>query len=168
MVSDKLVDEKLDQIDYYTLLDVARNAGADRIRESFHRFALKYHPDQHVGDPVGAARALRVFKRGAEGYRVLLDPVLRARYDAAMGRGEARLTPDAERKAVASENRAVEVPIPPDVVPFYDKARDALARGDIQNARAFITLAARKTTHARVQDLAREILDADKKLLLRK
>ena len=168
MVSDRLLNERLDQVDYYTLLGVARDATADRIRDAFHRFALKYHPDQHVGDSAGSERALRVFKRGSEGYRVLLDPVLRARYDAAMGRGEARLTPEAERKSVVSESRAAVVPMPVDIAPFYDKAREAFDKGDLKNAKAFLTLAARKSNHAKIQELTREILEAEKNLFRRK
>ncbi len=162
MVSERLLDERLDQVDYYTLLGVPRDAEAHRVREAFHQFALRYHPDQHVGDATASARALRIFKRGSEGYRVLLDPVLRARYDAALRRGEARLTPEAERTAVVSEARVAEAPMPADVQPFYDKAREALTRGDLKNARAFLTMAARKTSHPKVQDLTREILEAER------
>lgn len=93
MLSDKLLDEHLDRMDYYALLGVARDDAAARIRDAFHKFALRFHPDQHMDDPAAQKRALRIFKRGAEGYRVLLDPVLRARYDTALARGEVRLSP---------------------------------------------------------------------------
>ena len=92
--------------DYYAILGVPRDARAEQVREAFHRFALRHHPDQHVDAAGGAARALRIFKRGAEGYRVLIDPLLRARYDAAVARGEVRLTPEAERRAMGERGRA--------------------------------------------------------------
>ncbi len=165
MLSNRVLDEHLDRVDYYSLLGVARDADAAQIREAFHRFALVYHPDQHVDDPDEAERALRIFKRGSEGYRVLLDPVLRARYDAAMGRGEVRLTPDAERKAVVQEARvaaAVEAPLPADVAPLFEKASEAFKRGDLKNAKAFLMLVTRKSSHPRVQALTREILEAER------
>lgn len=168
MLSDRLLDEQLDRVDYYSLLGVARDADASHIRDAFHRFALRYHPDQHVEDPAEATRVLRIFKRGSEGYRVLLDPVLRARYDAALSRGEVRLTPDAERKAVVQEARvarSVEIPLPADVAPLFEKASEAFKRGDMKNAKAFLLLASRKGNHPRVTALTKEILEAERAAL---
>jgi len=171
MLSDQALDENLDRIDYYAILGVPRDATTDQVREAFHRFALRHHPDQHVDAAGGAARSLRIFKRGAEGYRVLLDPVLRARYDAAVARGEVRLTPEAERRAVAQEARVVttsEPPLPADVAGLYNQAAEAFKRGDLRNAKAFLLLVSRKTNHPRVQSLTREILEAERALLRRR
>jgi len=165
MLSDQALADNLDRIDYYAILGVARDASADQVREAFHRFALRHHPDQHVDAAALAARALRIFKRGSEGYRVLLDPVLRARYDAALARGEVRLTPDAERRAVVQEARVAavsEAPLPPDVAGLFEKAADAFKRGDLKNAKAFLLLVSRKSNHPRVQSLTREILEAER------
>lgn len=171
MLSDRVLDEHLDRIDYYSLLGVARDAPAAQVRDAFHRFALRFHPDQHVDDPDGTARALRIFKRGSEGYRVLLDPVLRARYDTALGRGEVRLSPEAERKAVAQEAKVAavsEAPLPTDVAPLYEKAHEAFKKGDLKNAKAFLMLVARKTSHPKVQALTKDILEAEKRILTRR
>lgn len=170
MLSDRVLDEHLDRIDYYTLLDVARDAPTDAIRDAFHRFAMRFHPDQHIGDAAAQTRAARIFKRGAEGYRILIDTALRARYDAALGRGEVRLTQEAERKAVVAEAKtaSAEAPMPPDVKSLYDKAREAFERGDLKNARAFLMLVTRRSTHPKVQGLAREVLEAEKNALRRR
>lgn len=171
MLSDHVLDEHLDKVDYYSLLGAARDATPEQIREAFHRFALRYHPDQHVDDAAESARALRIFKRGSEGYRVLLDPQLRARYDTALGRGEVRLSPDAERKAVVAESRvsaAVEAPLPSDIAPLFEKAMESYKRGDLKNAKAFLLLVSRKSTHPRVQALTRELLEAERATLRRK
>lgn len=170
MLSDRVLDEHLDRIDYYTLLGVARDASTDGIRDAFHRFAMRFHPDQHIGDDAAQLRAARIFKRGAEGYRVLIDGVLRARYDAALGRGEVRLTQEAERKAVVAESRApgVEAPLPPDVRSLYDKAKEALDKGDLKNAKAFLLLVTRRSTHPRVQALAKDLLEAERNTLRRR
>jgi curved DNA-binding protein CbpA len=167
LLPDRVLDQRLDKVDYYSLLGVSREATAAEVRDAFHQFALAYHPDQHPDDPDGAKRALRIFKRGTEGYRVLLDPVLRARYDAALGRGEVRLTPEAERRAVVAEARVTTVngeatALPAEHQPLFDKVREALSKGDLVNARAFMTLLGRKTTHPKVQALTRELLEAEK------
>lgn len=168
MLSDNVLEEHLDRVDYYSLLAVPRDADATAIREAFHRFALRYHPDQHVDAPDTAARMLRVFKRGSEGYRVLLDPLLRARYDSALARGEARLTPDAERTSVPQEVRVsipAEAPLPPEIAQLFEKAHEAFKRNDLKNAKAFLLLVSRKSNHPRVQNLTREILEAERNAL---
>lgn len=167
MLSDRILAAHLDRIDYYSLLGVARDAPVEQIRDAFHKFALRFHPDQHIDDPEQQSRVLRIFKRGSEGYRVLLDPVLRARYDSALGRGESRLSPDAERTVVASEAKVstvAEAPLPADVLPLYEKVSEALKRGDITNAKAFLMLLSRKSSHPKVQSLARELIDAERNL----
>lgn len=171
LLPDKVLNDHLDNVDYYALLGIPRDASPDAIRDAFHHFALRYHPDQHVEDAAAKLRALRIFKRGSEGYRVLLDPVLRARYDSALKRGELRLTPEAERKTVAAETTVATVaerPLPPDVQPFFDKAREAMTRGDLKNAKAFLLLAARKGPHPRLQALTKEILEAERNALAKR
>jgi curved DNA-binding protein CbpA len=171
MLSDRVLDEHLDRIDYYSLLGVARNASDGQIKEAFHRFALQYHPDQHLGDAAGATRALRIFKRGSEGYRVLLDATLRARYDAGLARGEVRLTAEQERRQVVQETRVAavsEAPLPPDVAGLFEKSNEAFRKGDLKNAKAFLMLVSRKSNHPRVQALTREILEAERSTLRRR
>jgi curved DNA-binding protein CbpA len=171
MLSDRVLAENLDRIDYYTLLGVARDAPLAQIRDAFHKFAIRFHPDQHVDDVDTQQRVLKIFKRGSEGYRVLLDPVLRTRYDAALGRGESRLTPDTERVKVVGEAKVsavAEQPLPPDVQPLYLQISESLRRGDVKNAKAFLTLLGRKSNHPKVQALAKDVLEAEKNLLRRR
>lgn len=63
--------------DYYEILGVPRNAGADEIKNAFRKLAFKYHPDRNQND----AEAEERFKEVAEAYEVLRDPDKRARYD---------------------------------------------------------------------------------------
>jgi DnaJ-class molecular chaperone len=85
-------DAVLDESSYYELLGVLDIADASAIKAAFHQFALAFHPDSHVGASEQLlARVRRVFKRGAEAYRVLSDPGLRAKYDMALAQGHLRL-----------------------------------------------------------------------------
>ena len=63
--------------DYYEVLGVNRNAGADDIKRSYRRMALKYHPDKNPDNH----EAEHKFKECAEAYEVLSDPEKRRRYD---------------------------------------------------------------------------------------
>ena len=63
--------------DYYEVLGVPRDAGADAIKSAYRRLALKYHPDKNPGDKGSEER----FKEAAEAYSVLSDAEKRARYD---------------------------------------------------------------------------------------
>jgi molecular chaperone DnaJ len=64
--------------DYYEVLGVSREAGADQIKRAYRKLALKYHPDNYQGDKSDAEKK---FKELAEAYEVLSDPVKRQRYD---------------------------------------------------------------------------------------
>ena len=63
--------------DYYNVLGVPRNAGADEIKKAYRSLAMRWHPDRNTGDPVAEVR----FKHVNEAYRVLSDAEERARYD---------------------------------------------------------------------------------------
>ena len=64
--------------DYYEVLGVSRQTGADQIKRAYRKGALKYHPDNFKGDKAeGETR----FKELAEAYEVLSDPVKRQQYD---------------------------------------------------------------------------------------
>src|SRR5882672_3146197 len=62
--------------DYYAILGVKRDAGADDIKNAYRRLARKYHPD--VSKEKDAEEK---FKEMAEAYETLKDPEKRAAYD---------------------------------------------------------------------------------------
>jgi molecular chaperone DnaJ len=66
-----------DQLDYYEVLGVPRNASDQEIKSAYRKLALKYHPDRNAGEKVAEER----FKEAAEAYSVLGDPDKRQRYD---------------------------------------------------------------------------------------
>jgi molecular chaperone DnaJ len=67
----------MDKRDYYEILGVGRDAGADAIKKAYRQSALKHHPDRNPGDKAAEDR----FKEAAEAYSVLGDPQKRGLYD---------------------------------------------------------------------------------------
>src|SRR5262245_35327265 len=62
---------------YYEVLGLAKSAGADEIRRSYKKEALKYHPDRNPGNNEAETR----FKEINEAYQVLSDPEKKGVYD---------------------------------------------------------------------------------------
>lgn len=62
--------------DYYAIMDMARDATPEQIKQAYRKLARKYHPDVSK-EPDAEAR----FKEIGEAYEVLRDPEKRAAYD---------------------------------------------------------------------------------------
>jgi len=68
----------MEQQDYYKILKVETSDSQQKIKESYRKLALKYHPDHNRDDVAAAAR----MKAINESYAVLSDSQKRSRYDA--------------------------------------------------------------------------------------
>jgi curved DNA-binding protein CbpA len=69
--------------DHYEVLDAARLATSDEIKNAYHELARRFHPDRfHQSDPQLRNRVESAFARIAQAYETLSDQALRADYDA--------------------------------------------------------------------------------------
>ncbi|XP_069690191.1 dnaJ homolog subfamily C member 11 isoform X2 [Periplaneta americana] len=72
--------------DYYTFLNIPREATTEDINNAYRRNSRLYHPDKHV-DPVLKKEAEILFNKTKKAYEVLSDPHQRAIYDSLGTRG---------------------------------------------------------------------------------
>jgi curved DNA-binding protein CbpA len=137
------VSDGLEDSDYYELLGVPTTASADAIRRAFHIFALRFHPDRYVDDAdADRERAAEVYRRGAEGYRVLMDAHLRRKYDDGLADGHKRLSPeDQEERRSRTPTTGRLTVSSPRARPFVAKAQKAWQDGDYKTARLNLKMA---------------------------
>ncbi len=62
--------------DYYEVLGISRDAGADEVQQAYRKLARRHHPDVNKSPD-----AEEKFKEINEAYQVLKDPEMRRRYD---------------------------------------------------------------------------------------
>ena len=66
---------------YYELLGLTSNCTAAQIKQTYHAFARKFHPDHHMGQSEWVGLLQEVMGRLTEAYRTLIDEEKRASYD---------------------------------------------------------------------------------------
>ena len=64
--------------DYYSLLEINKNADKNTIKNAYKKLALKYHPDKNIENKTEAENK---FKEIAEAYEVLSDEQKKYNYD---------------------------------------------------------------------------------------
>lgn len=135
------MSDRLDLLDYYSLLGIEPTATEAQVRRAFRVFARKYHPDRFAGAPEEKRdRANEIYRRGSEGVQVLCDPDARRLYDIALEKGITRLTA-AQREGAARILEKREQPKKREVVirsvnarAYYEKALRAMADRDLRAA----------------------------------
>lgn len=135
------MSDRLDKLDYYTLLGVTQQAREDEIRSAFRAFARKYHPDRFTrSHPHKRDQATAIYRRGSEALQVLTDPDARRLYDTALSRGILRLTADQRDGAArlfkqqTRPNKAPPAFSSPHAKALYDKAAQVMKQQDARAA----------------------------------
>ena len=67
----------MSQPDYYTILNVSRDASEDDIRKAYRQLALKYHPDKNPGDKTSETK----FREAKDAYELLCNVLERSHYN---------------------------------------------------------------------------------------
>lgn len=165
----------LDKLSYYGLFGLEPRATHDDIRAAFHAFADSFHPDGHHGRPANERRAVeKIFKRGAEAFRVLSDPQLRAQYDQTLtlvgDHGKARAAVAHVRHAstgslaAAAPARLIDSIRSPGARPFVLRAEELAKKGDFRQAKLQLTMALHmERGNARLDAFGRELEDGVKR-----
>ncbi|CAI4233387.1 unnamed protein product [Auanema sp. JU1783] len=78
--NDMLLDEE-EEIDFYAILNVPRDASDDEIVKAYRKRCLIFHPDRHT-DEDDKKEAERLFQNLQKAYETLMDHKKRAIYDA--------------------------------------------------------------------------------------
>ncbi len=132
------MSDRLDLLDYYTLLGVQPDASVTDIKRAFRKFARRYHPDRFAGAPEDKVhRASQIYRRGSEAYQILTDEVARRAYDRVLRVGQLRLRAEARERAEAEAKapKKREQPIrSPQALAFYQRAAEAARSGRWRDA----------------------------------
>jgi curved DNA-binding protein CbpA len=156
------MSDPLEQLDYYSLLQVPKDANSDQVRDAFHAFAARYHPDKFQG--AGAEdrkieRAAQIYRRGAEAYRVLCNPRQRKQYDQGLAAGRVRFdanaAPPEQAPFVGQWPIKVKTPL---ARPFATKAEQLYKSGDFGNCKTNLKLALQKDKgNAQIELLLKDV-----------
>ena len=131
----------LERYSYYELLNLSREAEPRDIQRAFHRMAYSMHPDrfQLNTDIELREKLYALYKRIAEGYRVLMKNETRKEYDLGLSSGQLRLV-KTERKKVGPKAAEAEIDNPR-AKRFFTLGLEAERRGDLKAARLNYQLA---------------------------
>ena len=126
----------LDELDYYQILEIPRDAPASAVKRAYHTVSRRLHPDANRDLDASLRRELeRIAKRVSEAYSVLRDGRRRQAYDEKVASGAAPRLQLAQAEA-AAEKRTTEAHLgrTPNGRRFFTLARADIDRGDLGSA----------------------------------
>ena len=99
----------IEELDYYQLLDLRRDAGAGEVKRAYHTSSRNFHPDanRHLDGELRSASNV-IAKRITEAYAVLRDPRRRQAYDHSLANGAPARMQLAEASAEADRRASQE------------------------------------------------------------
>lgn len=122
---------KLDQLDYYAVLDLEHGASAEQIATAFTSLVRRWHPDRLSPELSDLKEtSMRVFARMTEAHRTLAQAATRAEYDRSIGIGVE--SGDSEQAQIERVLRAAE---------SFQKAEILLRKRDLEGAERLAALA---------------------------
>ena len=126
--------ELLEEIDYYAILQVARDAPQAEVDPAFRAVTRRLHPDRLARLPDDLReKANDVYRLANEAFRALKDPDSRARYDAELAAGRLRLSHDGRADAAkdaAAQAGADAAAKTPQGEKYWKMALKCFAEGD--------------------------------------
>lgn len=130
----------LDELDYYQILEIPRDAPASAVKRAYYAVSRRLHPDANRDlEPELRGDLERIAKRVSEAYSVLRDGRRRKAYDEKLA-GDAGDTGDTRlqlaQAEAAAEKRAVEDHLgrTPNGRRFFTLARADIDKGDLNAA----------------------------------
>ena len=113
--------ERVENADYYSVLEIGASASHSKVREAYYELARQYHPDRFRSGPLMdlRERVESYFARVTEAYNTLGDPGLRAAYDELLSEREAATTQQ-DTTFLARQN--------------FRRAHELVARGRLNDA----------------------------------
>ena len=163
----------LDEVDFYSLLQVSQDADLQRIEQAFASESKRFHPDRFFGvrDPVFQRKLTAIYRKTSEAYSVLKDPDLKGRYDRKLGFVAESATAEVSKDSLeaeaaqATKNRQM-VCESRQGRRYYDLARAAQRKGDpngmVMNLQFALSFEPKNETLKQLLTEAKQALDEKK------
>ena len=127
---------RIDQLDYYQLLGIQRDASHGDLRQAYHRRARTLHPDlffEHEDQALKEAID-QIYKRVTEAYLVLREPEKRKYYDQGLTAPNKRLRYTDEDEKRRREGKTAQGGTTPQGRKLYEEAARLHQAGSLQKA----------------------------------
>jgi DnaJ-class molecular chaperone len=133
----KALASLVDELDYYQILEVPRDAPASGIKRGYYDVSRRYHPDTNRGLQRELRKNLEhVAKRVTEAYSVLRDPRRRQAYDGQLAKDARAVRMQLAEANSQAEKKALEdrMGTTPQGRRFFNLARADIDRNDVASA----------------------------------
>lgn len=136
----KTLAVNIDGMDYFQILNLAQDAQAGHIKQTYYGMARALHPDKffHIEDAELTAAISKIYKRITEAYTILKDDVKRARYTAGINGPKRdallRYSEQSEQEEAREKREARDVAKTPQGKKMYQAAVAEMNKGNWNEA----------------------------------